>query len=318
VIKKPNTATVKRQVGRPDQSLDVDDKSARRRSLFITMSASHHNRATGILVGDRRDATMRTYVKIGGHPTWVDDRAGPGEALLLLHGGLSNSDQLLDSIGPGLVDRYRVVAFDRRGHGYTSDTDADFHYSDMAGETIEVLEQVVGGPAHLVGWSDGGIVALLVALARPDLVHKVVVLGTNYHRDGLLPIEEDPQSSFGQALAAAYIERSPDGSEHFELVMGKGLALFKAEPTLTTDDVARIAQPTLVMVGDDDMIPLAHTSSLYEALPRGQLAVVPRASHALPLEHPDLVVRLIVDFLAAADSPVTLMPVRAGRRKALQ
>jgi pimeloyl-ACP methyl ester carboxylesterase len=257
---------------------------------------------------------MTTHVKIEGHPTWVDDRGGPGEALLLLHGGLGNSDDLLNSIGPGLVDQYRVVAFDRRGHGHTLDTDADFHYADMAAETIGVLEQVIGGPAHLVGWSDGGIVALLVALSRPDLVRRVVVIGTNYHRDGLLPIEADPQSPLGQFLAAAYSERSPDGAEHFEIVLGKGLALFKAEPTLTTDDIAGITHPTLVMVGDDDIVPLAHTCSLYEALSRGQLAVVPRASHALPLEHPDLVTRLIVDFLAATDPPETLMPVRRAVR----
>jgi len=258
---------------------------------------------------------MATQVNIGGHPTWVEDRGGQGEALLLLHGGLSNSDQLLTSIGPCLVDQYRVVAFDRRGHGYTADTDADFHYSDMAAETIGVLEQVVGGPAHLVGWSDGGIVALLVALARPDLVRKVVVIGTNYHRDGVLPVQEDAQSQVGQILAAAYMERSPDGPEHFEIVLGKGVALFTAEPTLTTHDIAGITQPTLVMVGDDDMIPLAHTCSLYEALPRGQLAVVPRASHALPLEQPDLVARLIVDFLAATDPPETLIPVRRAARR---
>jgi pimeloyl-ACP methyl ester carboxylesterase len=258
---------------------------------------------------------MATYVTVGGHPTWVDDRGGPREAVLLLHGGLSNSDQLLNSIGPGLQDRYRVVAFDRRGHGYTSDSDADFHYSDMAAETIGVLQQVVGGPAHLVGWSDGGIVALLVALGRPDLVRKLVVIGTNYHRDGILPIEEDLQSSFGEVLAAAYSERSPDGPEHFEIVLGKGLALFKTEPTLTTDDIAGITQPTLVMVGDDDVIPPEHTCSLYEALPRGQLAVVPRASHVLPLEHPDLVARLIMDFLAATDPPETLMPMRRAPRR---
>jgi pimeloyl-ACP methyl ester carboxylesterase len=241
----------------------------------------------------------------------VDDRAGPGEALLLLHGGLGSSvDDLLNSIGPALVDRYRVVAFDRRGHGHTADTDADFHYSDMAAETIGVLEQVVGGPAHIVGWSDGGIVALLVALARPDLVRKLVVIGTNYHRDGILPVEAGPQSPLGQALAAAYSERAPDGPRHFETVLAKGLALIEAEPTLTTDDLAGITPPTLVMVGDDDLIPLAHTCSLYEALPRGQLAVVPGASHALPLERPELVARLIADFLAATDPPDTLLPVR--------
>jgi pimeloyl-ACP methyl ester carboxylesterase len=258
---------------------------------------------------------MPTYVTIGGHPTWVDDRAGPGEPLVLLHGGLGNSGDLLNSIGPGLLDRYRVVAFDRRGHGFTADTDADFHYSDMAAQAIGVLEQVVGGAAHLVGWSDGGIVALLVALGRPDLVRKVVVIGTNYHRDGILPIEVDPQSPLGQGLAATYAERSPDGPGHFKIVLGKGLALIEAEPTLTTDDIAGITPPTLVMVGDDEIVPLAHTCSLYEALPRGQLAVVPGASHALPLEHPALVTRLIVDFLAATDPPQTLIPVRRATRR---
>jgi pimeloyl-ACP methyl ester carboxylesterase len=259
---------------------------------------------------------MTTYVTIGGHPTWVADRAGPGEPVLLLHGGLGSSDDdLLDSIGPALVDRHRVVAFDRRGHGHTPDTDADFHYADMAAETIGVLEQVVGGPAHLVGWSDGGIVALLVALDRPDLVRKLVVVGANYHRDGVLPIEADPQSPLGQALAANYSERSPDGPGHFATVLHKGLALIEAEPTLTTDDIAGITQPTLVMAGDDDVIRLAHTCSLYEALPRGRLAVVPGASHALPLEQPELVARLITDFLAATDPPDTLLPIRrAGRR----
>jgi pimeloyl-ACP methyl ester carboxylesterase len=258
---------------------------------------------------------MATYVTIDGHPTWVDDRGGPGEALLLLHGGLSNSDLFLNSIGLDLGDRYRVVAFDRRGHGYTADTDADFHYSDMAAETVGVLEQVVGGPAHLVGWSDGGIVALLVALGRPDLVRKLVVIGTNYHRDGFPPLEADPQSPLGQAVAAAYVERSPDGPEHFETVFGKGVALIAAEPTLTTDDIAGITQPTLVMVGDDEMIPLAHTCSLYEALPRGQLAVIPRATHLLPLEHPNLVARLIIDFLDATDPPETGMPVRRAAQR---
>lgn len=148
----------------------------------------------------RTEWTMPGYVEIDGHPTWVDDRGGPGTPLLLLHGGLSNSDELLNSIGAGLAERYRVVAFDRRGHGYTSDTDADFHYADMADETVRVLEQVVGGPAHLVGWSDGGIVALLVALQRPDLVQRLVVIGANYHFDGSMAVEMDPESSLAQAL----------------------------------------------------------------------------------------------------------------------
>src|SRR5215217_2476591 len=102
---------------------------------------------------------MGETVDINGHPTWVDQRGSGDTTILMLHGGLSNSDAL-EALTRTLAERYRVVAFDRRGHGRTADTDAAFHYDDMASETITVLEQVIGGPAHLVGWSDGGIVAL--------------------------------------------------------------------------------------------------------------------------------------------------------------
>jgi pimeloyl-ACP methyl ester carboxylesterase len=183
----------------------------------------------------------------------------------------------------------------------------------MATETVRVLEQVVGGPAHLVGWSDGGIVALIVALKRPDLVHKLVVVGANYHYDGVMPAEMDPESALVQELSKAYIERSPDGAEHLELVFSKSFRMFGTEPTLTTADIAQIARPVLVVVGDDDLVALPHTVSLYEALPEGQLAVVPRASHALPVEQPDVLTGLILDFLAAAEPPQTLFPIRRAR-----
>jgi pimeloyl-ACP methyl ester carboxylesterase len=257
---------------------------------------------------------MATYVTIDGHPTWVADTGGPGEPLLLLHGGLSNSDSLLDSVGPGLVDRFRVVAFDRRGHGYTADTEAPFHYADMATETVGVLREVVGGPAALVGWSDGGIVGLLVALARPDLVRKLVVIGTNYHYDGFIPFDHGSSASLSDSLLAPYAARSPDGVEHAEVVFAKGFAMIATEPTLTTDDLAHITAPTLVVVGDDDMVRLDHTCALYEALPQGQLAVVPGTSHALPLERPDAVAGLVVDFLSATDPPQTFLPVRRATR----
>ena len=96
-------------------------------------------------------------------------------------------------MGPSLT-AYRVVAFDRRGHGRTGDTEAPFHYDDMATETVSVLEQVVGGPAHLVGWSDGGIIAMLVALRHPDLVRRLVLIGANFHFNGTLPMDIPPDS----------------------------------------------------------------------------------------------------------------------------
>jgi pimeloyl-ACP methyl ester carboxylesterase len=256
---------------------------------------------------------VRGYTQINGHPTWTTEAGHGAETVLLLHGGLSNSD-VLDAIGGPIAERHRVVAFDRRGHGRTADTDADFHDGDMVTETVGVLETVVGGRAHVVGWSDGGIIALLAAQRRPDLADRMVIVGANYHFNGIHEIGAggEPSEVF-QSLAAAYAERSPDGPEHFEAVAQKTFALFGSEPTMTVEDLAVIAAPTLVMSGDDDLPTLEHTVSLYEALPAGQLAVLPAASHAVVLEKPALVAGLILEFLAQELPPRTLMPLRRAQ-----
>lgn len=257
---------------------------------------------------------MGRYVDLAGHATWIEER-GSGDPLLLLHGGMGNGDELVDCIGDPLAERYRVVAPDRRGHGRTADTDQPFHYDDMAAETVAVLEEVVGGPAHLVGFSDGAIVALLVSLARPELVHRQVLIGANYHRDGLRDLDMDPDDPLLADMRQAYVERSPDGAEHFDVVVGKGLTVMAEEPTLTTAELTGVTTPTLVLVGDDDLIELAHTVALFESLPNAQLAVVPGTSHLVPMEAPGEVARLIADFLVAELPPSTLMPSRrrAGR-----
>jgi len=88
------------------------------------------------------------------------------------------------------------------------------------------------------------------------------------------------------------------------------MTMFSAEPTLTPADLGRITAPTLVLVGDDEAIRIDHTCSLYEALPAGQLAIVPGATHAVPLEKPAEVTHLILDFLGGPEPPQTFMPVR--------
>ena len=251
------------------------------------------------------------YVDIDGHPTWVSDSGpGPEVTVVLLHGGLSNSDAMLETIGGPIGARHRIVAFDRRGHGRTADTDAPFHYDEMATETIAVLETVVGGPAVLVGWSDGGIVALLVSRRRPDLVARQVLIGANYHYDGVRELDLGPDSPLEAVMTEAYTARSPDGADHFGVVVGKAVTLFATEPTLTVDDLRTVVTPTLVLVGDDDLVELSHTVSLYESLPAGRLAVVPATSHAVPMEAPAEVAHLVVDFIASPDPPSTAMPSR--------
>ena len=257
---------------------------------------------------------MNGYVDVLGHPTWIDDDAGDGTPVLLLHGGFGSNDLLLGLCRSALdAARYRLVAFDRRGHGKTADADAPFHYETMADETLAILRDYIGGPAHLVGYSDGGNVALLAARREPALVESLTLISANFHHDGLHPegaSEFVPGDGTYELMQVLYGGLSPDGAEHFPVVAGKGNAMIATEPTLTTDDLRTIDVPTLVMAGDDDLVDHHHTVELFESLPDARLAIVPGASHLLVVEKPAAVGALIAEFLADTSPPTTLMPLR--------
>jgi len=238
---------------------------------------------------------------------------GSGDPVVLLHGGLSDRTAWMLQM-PVLAEKYRTYAVDRRGHGTFPDNDDPFHYAEMADETISFLEDVVGGPAHLVGWSDGGIVALLVSMRRPDLVRRQVLIGANFHVDGLMPEFETPDDPASDDVAALRIwyEGVAADPTHWPEFYAKGTRLFLEEPTLTVDDLSPVEVPTLVLAGDDDCIHHAHTVAMFEALPYAQLAIVPGTSHMLQLEKPALVNQLILDFLAESAAPTTMLPIRRG------
>ena len=109
---------------------------------------------------------MATYIEIGGVKTWYDED-GSGEPLVLLHGGLSTNETWAPQM-PEFAERFRVLAPERRGHGHTPDVDGPLSYDAMATDTIGFLDAVVRRPADLVGWSDGGIIGLIVAMRRPS------------------------------------------------------------------------------------------------------------------------------------------------------
>ncbi|MFD7078891.1 alpha/beta fold hydrolase [Streptomyces sp. NPDC059918] len=256
---------------------------------------------------------MGDYVELPAVRTWYETE-GSGDPLVLLHGGFC-TNETWGAQRADMAAGYRVFLPERRAHGHTPDVEGPMSYQAMAEDTVDFLEAVVGDPAHLVGWSDGGIVALMVAAARPALVRKVVVIGASFR-----PAEEafaepamldtmTPGSDEMQFFRAMYDPVTPDGAGHWPVVAAKVLAMWRGQPTMTPADLGRITAPTLVMAGDDDMVSLEHTTALYRGIPGSQLAVVPGASHLAPLEKPDLVNRLILDHLGQ-DARETMMPIR--------
>ena len=118
---------------------------------------------------------MGEYRGIHDATLWVEER-GEGDAVLLLHGGMSDVDEF-DSNLFQLADRFRVIGYDRRGFGRSADT-GPFTMEAMAADASAVIESVAAGPAHVIGYSAGGMVAALAAIRRPDLVRSLTIISS--------------------------------------------------------------------------------------------------------------------------------------------
>ena len=139
---------------------------------------------------------------------------------------------------------------------------------------IAFVEQVVGGPAALVGYSAGASVALWVATQRPDLVSDLGMISAAFDPAGLI-VRPDADGVWPPQVIAAYAEVSPDGEEHFPVIARKIAVSVDQGSPLTAADLGRVTCPALVIAADDDIVTLEHTVELYRALPDGYLAVVP-------------------------------------------
>jgi pimeloyl-ACP methyl ester carboxylesterase len=251
--------------------------------------------------------TTMARIDLGGVDTWYEER-GEGEPLVLLHPGGADARAWKPSTGR-FAERFRVFTPERRGQGRTPDVEGPITYELMVDDTVSFLEEVVGGPAHLVGHSAGANVALLTALRRPDLVRRLAVISGVFHRDGWIPEAIDPDVEPHEALARGHAEVSPDGADHFPVVAAKLRRMDFSEPTLAAADLGDLTVRSLVMLADDDEVTLGHAVAMYMALPEAELAVVPGTSHGLLHEKPDLCNRLVLDFLTGP-VPATIAPVR--------
>jgi pimeloyl-ACP methyl ester carboxylesterase len=209
---------------------------------------------------------------------------------------------------PPLEDEFHIFAYDRTAHGFTGDQDDSLHFDFQTREAIAFLEDIVKEPAHLIGWSDGANIALMAAIARPDLVKSIVAIGANFHHSGVMQTLDNPEIS--EEDQAEYNLISPDAPHTLLEKTIRMQEIWESEPTLTLEEIATIQCPVLVLVGDDDIISHSHTVALFEALPLGQLAVIPGTSHAVVKEKPDLMNAVIVQFLEDLNYPTTRMPIR--------
>jgi pimeloyl-ACP methyl ester carboxylesterase len=226
---------------------------------------------------------------------------GQGDPVLLLHGGLANKLSWFSQL-PWLVEAgRRVVLIDTRGHGESTHGDSGLNYQIFAEDALQVLDRLSIRRTDIIGWSDGGITALLMGLEAPERFGRIIAISANFNPSGLLKDAEQPrgkshvnlQVSVIDWLRNLWVEPNPA-----QIALGQELNnLWQVEPNLTPDDLQVIIAPTLVVAGESDIIDLSHSGELAELLANGKVEIVSGAGHAAPLTHAKQINELIASFL---------------------
>jgi pimeloyl-ACP methyl ester carboxylesterase len=250
---------------------------------------------------------MQRNINLRGHNVFTFQWSKRGEPLVILHGGLSHSEKTKKYLLPAVKRDFKVFAYDRTGHGRTANQKGSFHFNFQTKELIAFLEDVVKEPAHLIGISDGANIALMAAIARPELIRSVVSIGGNTTASQIRMKFGKPEVS---AESQAEHDRiSPDHPSELIKKVATAFKVWKSEPSIAITKLAKIKCPVLVLAGDDDVISAKESEKIYQAITNARLAIVPGSSHAVIKEKTELVQALLKDFYANPDYPLTQSPI---------
>lgn len=193
---------------------------------------------------------------------------GRGEVLVLLHGNGESLEYFAHQIAY-FSHTHRVIALDTRGHGHSPRGDKPFTLSQFAEDLKQFLDEKKIKRAHILGFSDGGNIALLFALRYPERVLSLILNGANLDPKGVKWTVQAPVVA-GYHVAKLFARKSAGAKQNAEM-----LGLMVNEPHIAPMELSRLLMPALVIAGDRDMIKDAHTRLIADSLPQGQLVILP-------------------------------------------
>lgn len=227
------------------------------------------------------------------HAEW-----GTGDPVILLHGGLGSIEAFANQI-PAIAENYRVIALDSRGHGRSSRDDTTYSYELMTSDVLAVMDEMNIEKAAFIGWSDGGIISLELAINHPERIEKAFVIGTNYTTAGVDPAV-DTNEVFGNYVGAAaelYAQNSvtPD---QFDGFVGAIVEMWGTLPNYTEAQLQSISAPiTVAHALEDEAIFDAHAEEMASLIPGATYMPLEGVSHFAMWQDPDRLNAAILDFL---------------------
>ena len=234
------------------------------------------------------------FIRVHGHMMYYAVQGG-GPPLLLLHGGGESGFHTFEQQFTTFSLHHRIVAPDQVGQGHTPPVPGPLSYTHMMQDTVAVLQQLNLRNIDVMGFSDGGILALMLAVRHPELVHRLVISGVNIAPEGLTDEERE-------GLRATDSPRPTTIDE-------KLTKLWLSSPTtseLTLALLATIHKPVLLISGDRDAITLEHTLQIYRALPQAELCVLPGTDHGTFSGRPAWINPIISAFLDRPEAAVQI------------
>ena len=255
------------------------------------------------------------YIPVNGLKMYYEIH-GSGRPLVLLHGNLSTISTSFGKVPPQLASTRRTVAVEQQGHGHTADIDRPFSLEQWAEDTTALLRHLGIEQADFFGYSSGGAVALEIALRSPALVRKLIIVGgTSYRRDGFYPEllaagkDMKPEDLDGSPFQQEYARVAPH-PEHWHRLVAKIADLDRTIGDRSHEDMASIKAPTLLIIGDSDIVRPEHVVEMFRllgggvvgdlvGLPRSQLAVLPGTTHVTLVDRAEWLTSMITAFLDA-------------------
>ena len=204
------------------------------------------------------------------------EKEGEGSPVILLHGN-GESHEIFDVLSEKLTASHTVYAIDSRGQGGSA-TPGSYHYRDMAKDVILFITSLDIEKPAIVGFSDGGIIALMVAMERSDLLSSIVVCGANLSPKGLK----------GSALRDIKKLYKKTGDPLVQMML--------VEPDINESELQKISVPTLICAGDDDMVKPKETERIFHSIPGAKGHIFQNSTHSSYVEHSDALMRVLPVF----------------------
>ena len=242
------------------------------------------------------------YVRVNDLDFYYEVHGSGQTPLVLLHGGDPTIETSFAHLLPELAKRRQVIAFEQAGHGRTADRSTPFSFVDSADDTAALLERLGIARADFFGYSNGGTIALQIAIRHPKIVRRLVIMSANYRRDGMYPQFWDGMRSATLAsmpveFQEAYRRTSPH-PEKLQSYFEKSTRRMLEFQDIPDDAIRSITAPALIVLGDRDVIRPEHAVQMQRLLANSQLAILPGTDHMQMCERTSLLVPMVESFLA--------------------